>query len=58
MDLISLLILLIVVGAILYIASILPIDATIKKIIQIVAIVGVSIYLIRSFLPALLGHHF
>jgi len=52
MDLISLLIVLIVVGAILYLAQSLPIDATIKTIIYVVVVVGVCIYLLRH-LPAL-----
>ncbi len=54
MGLISLLIFLIVVGALLYVVSLLPIDAVIKKIIQIIAIVGIVIYLIREFLPQFL----
>jgi len=57
MDLVSLLILLVVVGAILYVVTLLPIDAVIKKIIQIIAVVGIAVYLIRDFLPYLIGHH-
>lgn len=45
--LISLLILLIVLGAVLYIVTLLPIDATIKRIIQVVAVVVIAIYLLR-----------
>lgn len=44
---ISLLILLIVLGAVLYIVTLLPIDATIKLIIQVVAVVVIAIYLLR-----------
>lgn len=50
-GLIPLLIALIVIGAILYIVSILPIDGTIKRIIQVIAIVILAIYLIRELLP-------
>lgn len=49
--LVPLLIALIVIGAILYIVSILPLDATIKRIIQVIAIVILAIYLIRELLP-------
>lgn len=45
---IELLILLIVVGAALYLANLLPIDATIKKIIQVVVIVAVLVYVLRN----------
>lgn len=44
---VSLLILLIVLGAVLYIVTLLPIDATIKRIIQMVAVVVIAIYLLR-----------
>jgi hypothetical protein len=53
MDLVSILILLIVVGAVLYGVSMLPIDATIKRLIYLVAIVVVAIYLLRALAPAL-----
>lgn len=48
---IELLIALIVLGAALYIVSLLPINATIKQIIYVVAIVFVAIYVLRTFLP-------
>lgn len=48
MDLVSVLIALIVLGAALYIVDLLPIDGTIKRIIQVVAIVVTVIYLLRS----------
>lgn len=49
---IHLLIALIVIGAVLYIVSLLPIDSTIKRIVQVIAFVFIAIYLIREFLPA------
>lgn len=53
MSLVSLLILLIIVGAVLYLVSILPIDATVKTIIYVVALVVVAIYLLRALAPAI-----
>lgn len=53
MDLVSLLIALIVAGAILYLVSIIPIDATIKTIINVIAIVFLVIWLLRALAPAL-----
>lgn len=53
MSLVSLLIALIVIGAVLYVVSLLPIDATIKRIIQVVAIVAIVIWLLQQFAPAL-----
>jgi hypothetical protein len=44
---ISLLITLILIGLVLYIVSLLPIDATIKRIIQAIAIVFIVIWLLR-----------
>ena len=49
--LVPLLIALIIVGAVLYLVSILPIDATVKTIINVLCIVILAIYLIREFLP-------
>lgn len=48
---IELLIALIVIGAVLYIVSILPIDATVKKVIQVIAIVLLAIWALRHLLP-------
>ena len=45
--LIQLVIALIVVGALLYVASLLPIDATIKKIIQVVVILAVVVWVLE-----------
>jgi hypothetical protein len=50
---IELLIILIVLGAGLYLVELLPIDGTIRRIIQVVAIVAVVIYLLRTFAAAL-----
>jgi hypothetical protein len=44
---IQLLIILIVIGALLYLLQRVPIDATIKTIIYVVVIVGVAIYILR-----------
>ena len=52
-GIISLLILLIIIGAVLYIISLLPIDATIKTIIYVVAVVAVAIWILKHI--ALLG---
>ena len=52
-GLISLLILLIIIGALLYVVSILPIDGTIKTIIYVVAIVAVAVWLLKHL--AVLG---
>lgn len=51
--LVELLILLIIVGAVLYVISIVPLDGTIKQIIYVITIVVVLIYLIRNFMPNL-----
>lgn len=53
MSLVTLLIALIVIGAVLYIVTLLPIDATIKRIIQVVAIVALVIWLLQHFASAL-----
>lgn len=50
--LIQIIILLIVVGAILYIVDILPLDGTVKRIAQVVAVVVLAIYLLKLLLPA------
>jgi hypothetical protein len=48
MSLISLLVYLIVIGLILYLVGLLPIDATIKRIIQIVVLVIVILWLVQA----------
>lgn len=50
--LLSVIILLIVVGALLYVLNLLPIDPTIKRIAQVIAIVVLAIYLLKILLPA------
>lgn len=53
MSLISLVIALIVIGAALYIISLLPIDGTIKKIINMVVILVVLLWILGLFLGPL-----
>lgn len=53
MDLITVLIALILVGAIVYVSGLLPIDGTFKTIIKVVAIIALVIWLLRGFAPAL-----
>jgi hypothetical protein len=48
MDLISILIFLIILGAILYLIQLLPIDALIKQIIYVIVIVIVLIWLLQA----------
>lgn len=50
---IQLLITLIIVGAVLYVVKLLPIDQTMKTVITVVAVVAVVIWLLRSYAPAL-----
>ncbi len=50
MSLITLVIYLVVVGAILYIVSLLPIDGTIKKIINVVVVLVILLYVLQIFL--------
>lgn len=45
------LIALVIVGAVLYLLQLLPIDATVKQIIQVIAIVFIVIWAIRTLLP-------
>lgn len=49
MSLISLVIFLIVVGLLLWLVSLLPIDATIQKIIHVVVIICVVLYILQLF---------
>lgn len=49
-PLIQLIVLLIVLGVILWaVESLIPLDATIKRLIQVVAVLGVVLYLLRIF---------
>lgn len=52
---IDILIALIIVGALLYLLQLLPLDSTIKRVIQVVAVVLVVIWLLRAFAPTLMG---
>jgi hypothetical protein len=47
----QLLIALVIVGAALYLLQLVPIDGTVKKIIQVIIIVVLVIYAIRVLLP-------
>lgn len=47
----SLLIALIIIGAVLYVIQLLPIDAVVKKIIVVIAVVLLAIWAIRVLLP-------
>lgn len=46
---ISIVIALIVVGALLYITQLLPIDATVKQIIYVIVVVGTILWLLQAF---------
>jgi hypothetical protein len=52
-DLVTVIIALVVVGAVVYVAGILPIDGTFKTIIKVVAIVALVVWLLRGFGPSL-----
>ena len=52
----QMLIVLILLGLLLYIVQLLPIDPTVKKIIVAIAIVCVAIWVLTTFFPALLTH--
>jgi hypothetical protein len=49
MSLISLLVVLVVFGAVLYIVQLLPIDGTIKRIIGVVVVVVLLLYVLQAF---------
>lgn len=53
MSVLSIIIAMIIAGAVVYLADLLPIDATFKTIIKVVAIVAVVIWLLKAFAPAL-----
>lgn len=46
------LIALVIVGAALYLLQLIPMDETVKRIVQVLAIVFVAIWAIRTLLPA------
>ncbi len=49
MTLIDLIIVLLVVGVLLYIITLIPMDATIRKVIHIVVLVAVILWLLQAF---------
>lgn len=53
MDLVTVIIALVLVGAAITIATLLPIDPTVRTIIKVVAIVALVIWLLRGFAPSL-----
>jgi hypothetical protein len=56
MDLISLVIVLIVVGVLLYvIETLIPMDVRIKRVIEAIVLLGVLLYILQSF--GLIGTH-
>lgn len=56
MSLIGLIILLIIVGVALYLVTLIPMDATIKRIITVLVIVVVIIYVLVTFVAPMLHH--
>jgi hypothetical protein len=48
-GLISIIITLVVIGLLLYLVELIPMDRTIKQIIRIIVIIGVVIWLLQSF---------
>jgi hypothetical protein len=52
---VELIILLVIVGAALYLVELIPIDSTIKRVIQVIVIVFVIIYALRLLAPSLPG---
>jgi hypothetical protein len=54
---IQILIVLIIVGVVLYLINLIPMDATIKKVIYVLAILFVILWLLQSF-GLLTGLHF
>lgn len=49
--LMQLLILAIIVGAVVYIVKLLPVDETIKRVVVIIAVVALAIYALKVLLP-------
>jgi hypothetical protein len=48
-GLISIIVTLVVIGLVLYLIDLIPMDRTIKQIIRIIVIIGVVIWLLQSF---------
>lgn len=55
MSLLSLIIILILVGVALYLVQLIPMDATVKRIITIVVIVIIALYVLRALFGSTLG---
>jgi hypothetical protein len=55
MNIISLLVVLLIFGAVLYLINLAPIDDTVKRIIQVIAIVGLIIWFLSHLAPVLGG---
>jgi hypothetical protein len=56
MNLISLILVLVLIGALLYVVeTLIPMDIRIKRVIQVIVLVGVLFYLLQSF--GLIGGH-
>jgi ABC-type siderophore export system fused ATPase/permease subunit len=55
MNLISILVVLIIIGVVLYLINLIPMDAIIKKIIYVLAILFVILWLLQTFalIPAI-----
>jgi len=53
MPIVSILLVLIVVGVCLYLLNLIPMDATIKRIVQVVAILLVVLWVVRAIFPGL-----
>ena len=49
MSLIGLIVVLVIVGAVLYILSLLPIDGTVKRIIYVIVLILVFLYVLQAF---------
>lgn len=54
MSIISVLVVLILAGAAIYVVNVLPIDATFKTIAKVVVIIAVVIWLLQGFAPGAL----
>jgi hypothetical protein len=48
-GLISIIVTLVVIGLVLYLIELIPMDGTIKQIIRVIVIIGVVIWLLQSF---------
>jgi hypothetical protein len=49
MSLIALIVYLVILGAVLYVVGILPIDATIKTVIRVIVLIAVALWLLQQF---------